>query len=77
MIYCRGARSTPASSVALRGRRVTARGFQKTDRRKTGEHRDPEECGGLALREIGGAVDEVAEASIANFFGGVFDILGG
>ena len=55
---------------------MATRGFQKTDRRKAGEHRDPKECSGLAFRKIRRAVDEVAEASIADLFGGVLYILG-
>src|SRR5260370_7000429 len=48
--------------------------LEEADRREAGEHRDPEERGGLSLREIGRAVDEVAEASVADFLGGVLDI---
>ena len=60
----------------LRRRRLAIRGFQKTNRRKAGEHRDPKECSGLAFRKIRRAVDEVTEASIADLFGGVLYILG-
>src|SRR5258705_2445037 len=48
--------------------------LEEADRREAGEHRDPEERGGLSLRESGCAVDEVAEASVADFLGGVLDI---
>jgi hypothetical protein len=58
----------------LRRRRLAIRGFQKTNRRKAGEHRDPKECSGLAFRKIRRAVDQVTKASIANLFGGVIYI---
>jgi hypothetical protein len=61
----------------LRRRGLSAGGLEEADRRETGEHRDPQERGWLSLREIGCAVDEVAEASLADFLGGVFDIFSG
>ena len=70
-------RTMPASSYWFaEKKKLAARGFQKTDRRKTREHRNPKECGGLAFRKIRRAVDEVTEASIADLFGGVLYILG-
>ena len=76
MTYCRGARTADPNCCSVKGT-LTTRGFQKADCRKAGKHRNPKECGGLALRKIGGAVDKISETSITDLFRSVLNILCG
>ncbi|WP_156526937.1 hypothetical protein [Bradyrhizobium sp.] len=57
--------------------RVTAGGLQEADGGETGEHRDAKESGWLTLREIGCAIEEIAEAAVADLLGGIFNIVRG